>query len=113
MWQTFNDLKGSSTRCEMGAMLLSRLREAPIHIGTDNQAMLTKLERMLNHASNKKQAELHTRDGRMKLGGHISPLHAETQFKKQWSQQQDGDLWEQVHESIQNRGHSSMRANKV
>ena len=46
----------------------------------------------------------------MKLGGNISPLHAETPFKKQLSQQQDGDLWELMHESIQSRGQSSMRA---
>ena len=49
----------------------------------------------------------------MKLGGRTSPLHAETPFKRKWSQQQDGDLWEQMHESIQSRGHSSIRAKKV
>ena len=113
MWQTFNDLRGSTTRCEIGSMLLAMLREAPIHIGTDSQAMLTKVQQILNHASSKEQAELHTSDGMMKLGGHISPLHAETPLKKQWAQQQDGDLWEQMHESIQSRGHSSMRAKKV
>ena len=82
MWQTFNDLRGSSTRCEIGAMLLAMLREIPIHIGTDSQAMLTKLQQMLDHAASKEKAELYTSDGRMKLGGKISPLHKDTPFKK-------------------------------
>ena len=41
------------------------------------------------------------------------PLHAKTPFKRKLSQQQDGDLWEQMHESIQSSGHSSIRAKKV
>ena len=113
MWQTFNDLRGSSTRCEIGAMLLAMLREIPIHIGTDSQAMLTKLQQMLEHAASKEQAELYTHDGRMKLGGNASPLQSETPFKKHWHQQQDGDLWEIMNESIQSRGHESIKAKKV
>ena len=113
MWQTFNDLRGSSTRCEIGAMLLAMLREEPIHIGTDSQAMLTKLQQMLDHAKDKEKAELHTKEGKMKIGGKVSPLHAETPFRRKWHQQQDGDLWECMHESIQSRNHSSIEAKKV
>ena len=80
--------------------MLAMLREIPIHIGTDSQAMLTKLQQILEHAASKEKAELYTHDGRMRIGGKISPLHAETPFKKRWHQQQDGDLWEIMNESV-------------
>lgn len=61
---------------------LLQLREVPMHIGSDSQAMLLKLNAMLEHARNKENATLYDEDGSMRLGWHISPLHARNAFQE-------------------------------
>ena len=94
-------------------MLLALQREEPVHIGTNSEAMLTKLNVMLGHARDRDTVKLYDDQGRMRLGGHVSPLHAPTPFKKKWHQQKDGDLWEQMHHTIKGRGHASIKGKKV
>ena len=95
-------------------MLLAMLREVPIHIGTDSQAMLTKLHQILDHAASKEKAELYTSDGKDEAWGEdLTAAQGDARSRKGWHQQEDGDLWEMMNESIQSRGHASIKAKKV
>ena len=39
----------------------------------------------------------------------MSPLHADTPFRRKGHQQHDGDLLEQMHKSIKSRGYASVK----
>eukprot|EP00969_Alexandrium_andersonii_P110581 4880176-Alexandrium_andersonii.AAC.1 len=66
---------GSSTRAETGALLVAALVERPLHLGIDNRAVVTRLEQLLQ--------------GRVDLQ------------RKPWGLRCDGDLWERVHDALE------------
>ena len=68
-WNAFNNLRNSSTRCEIGAAIMALQPPAPVNIGIDNKTCVEMGSRIINHASAKQQADLRTPGGAPRLDG--------------------------------------------
>ena len=93
-WSIFNNLKNSSTRCEIGASMFGMLRPRATHLGVDNAATVGKGTGIIEHQRERNNTELKNERGGLKLGGKVSPLHRESPFRRKWHVMRDGDLWQ-------------------
>ena len=55
MWNSFNGLSGSSTRCEIGAALIAMQPPVATHIGIDNKAVVDRGTELTNHHARREQ----------------------------------------------------------
>ena len=85
MWNVFSNLTNSSTRCEVGVAMIAMLPRKAVNIGIDSMAALKKGSAIIDHQCRKGEAVLRDKDGRMMLGGGISPLHRDTPWKESGS----------------------------
>ena len=74
-WNAFNNLRNSSTRCEIGASLLAMNPPVPTDIGVDNQTRVEGTNEIIQHAIRKAGAVLRTPAGAPELGGTRTELH--------------------------------------
>ena len=84
---TVDDFWYSSTRMEIAGLILACLSPGPIHVGTDNQAVVRKARKIL-------------------ASPHGRP-------PKPWGLTPDGDLWQWFHQIAQTRGPHSIDISKV
>lgn len=101
LWNCMKGQLGSSTRMELGAYVAALARNAPVHMGTERQSMLSKALMIL------KAAETWTNDTSPAWRSRRSP------FRKPWGLQADGVLWEQAWEGVLQRGHAAQTLSKV
>ena len=84
---------GSSTRSELAAAIIALVAPGPVHIGTDSQAMMETMNKLLAwHETTRRKSKW--------------PL------KKPWAMVNDGDLWEQASGIVRQRGPSSVKLTK-
>ena len=69
LWSVFNNLKNSSTRCEVAATLVGMLPKGGVHLGVDNDATVGKGTKIIEHQRKRKQATLRNEKGELILGG--------------------------------------------
>ena len=93
LWNVFNNLKNSFTRCEIGAAIVSMSPPVAVNIGIDSMAALKKGMAINEHQEKKEKQDLESSDGVLELGGNLSPLHRESPWKMGWQLMKDGDLW--------------------
>ena len=72
LWNVFNQLKNSSTRCEIAATMIAMLASIATYMGIDNQATVGTGTQTIDHQRKKKGAKLRNEDGGMILGGSTS-----------------------------------------
>ena len=113
MWCAFNDLQNSSTRCEIGGTLATMMRPVAVNIGVDNKATVDKGGARIEHQKQRGEHELREKDGALKLGGFLSPLHRQSPWKKAWQLMKDGDLWKSFSETVASRTPTSVTLTKV
>ena len=77
-WNAFNNLRNSSTRCEIGASLLAMNPPVPTNIGVDNQTCVEGTNETIQHEIGRAGAVLRTPAGAPKLGGTRTKLHQES-----------------------------------
>ena len=53
MWSTFNNLRNSSTRCEIGAAIAAMMRPIATNIGIDSMATIIKGNAIIKHETEK------------------------------------------------------------
>ena len=104
MWCAFNTLINSSTRCELGAAIISMLKGKALNVGIDNAAVVGIGTKIINHVKLKAEAKLRGEKGQLMLGGKTSKLHRETPFKNNWGNFKNGDLWKIFTNCIGQRG---------
>ena len=68
-WNGFNSLKGSSTRTEVAASILSMLSDSPVTLGTDSLSMHEKTKAITKQMVLKKSVKLKDKKGALNLGG--------------------------------------------
>ena len=100
MWNAFNDLRNSSTRCEMGASLLAMNPPVATNIGVDNQTCVDGTNDIAEHAIRKSETVLRTTGGAPILGGTKMKLHQKSISKKPWPLVQHGDLWMKMEKAV-------------
>ena len=96
MWNVFNCVKNSSTRCEIAPAFLAMLPEWAANMGIDTSATVEKGQKVITHQREKGRAHLRNKDGGRIPGGKISSLHRGSPFKKRWHVMKDGDLWKRL-----------------
>ena len=52
-------------------------------------------------------------DGSLRLGGGLSSLHFDNITRKPWQLQKDGDLWQNLNESVTRKGPPAIRLTKI
>lgn len=92
---------GSSTRMELVAWLGSLVRRAPIHMGSDSQALITKANIMMDAAR------------RWSYDSGPGRWLRRNPFRKPWGLQPDGDLWQAAWGAILQRGLDNQKLSKV
>ena len=113
-WNVSNGLRGSSTRTEIGAALIALQPPIRVNIGVDNAAVVGRTNAMIDHHKRRKRTVLVNKNGALRFGGEISPLHANTPLKqKRWNLVKDGDMWETMNNAIQAKGCDYIRLTKV
>ena len=55
LWNTFNNLRNSSTRCELGASIVAMLPPVAVNIGIDSSATVGKGTEIIEHESKKRK----------------------------------------------------------
>ena len=100
MWNAFNDLRNSSTRCEVGAALLAMNPPIATNIGVDNQTCVEGTNEIAEHAIRKSRTTRRTAGGAPILGGTKTKLHQKSVSKKPWPLVQHGDLWMKMEEAV-------------
>ena len=84
LWNVFNNLKNSSTRCEIGAAVVAMAPPTAVNIGIDSSATTTKGTAVVEHQKKRMQSTLGWEDGTLELGENLSPLHRESPWKRPW-----------------------------
>ena len=112
-WNGFNSLKGSSTRTEVAANILSMLSNGPVTLGTDSLSMHKKTVAMTKHMVQQNHIKLKDRRGALNLGGEIARLHRDRPQGKRWACSRDGDLWRLAQKMISAKGPKSVATRKV
>ena len=74
-WASFNELKNSSTRCEMGGARMSMQKDGPVHVGIDNQATVGAVTAITEHQHKRKETKLTNAEGGLIVGGNTTPYH--------------------------------------
>ena len=82
LWNIFNGLRGSSTRCEIGAALMAMQPLIATHIGIDNKAVVDRGTELIEHHTKRQEEILTNNNGSLKLGGRISKLQKEAPLKQ-------------------------------
>ena len=99
-WNAFNNLRNSSTRCEIGASLLAMSPPVSANIGVDNQTCVDGTNDIIGHAIQKAEAVLRNPQGAPKLGGTRTKLHQDSISRKPWQLVQNGDIWMKVEKTV-------------
>ena len=94
LWCPLNSRLNSSTRCELGAAIVTMLAPVAVNIRIDNATVVEKGNQIINHLKRRTSEMWHDDWGRKILGGRASCLHRPTPFKTRWAMMKDGDLWE-------------------
>ena len=113
LWASFNELSNSSTRCEAGGARMAIQYDGPAHIGIDNQATVTMCNKIIEHQTQRNEARLINEEGAMVIGGRTSHLHKRSINKRPWALEKNGDLWQSIEESVEEKGPRSVKVTKV
>ena len=113
LWTPFSSRLNSSTRCELGAVILALLAPFAINIGVDNATVVDKGNAIIQHLRDQEDLQRHDEEGTMILGGNKSRLHRSSPFKQKWALMRGGDLWETFAEMVKRRGPHSVTITKV
>ena len=100
MWNAFNNLRNSSTRCEMGASLIAMNPPVAANIGVDNETCVNGTNDIAEHAVQRSNTVLRTTGGAPILGGTKTKLHQKSVSKKPWPLVRNGDLWMKMEEAV-------------
>ena len=68
-WASFNELRNSSTRCEMGGARMAMQKDGPVHAGIDNQATVLSVTEITEHQNIRKETKLVNEKGGLIVGG--------------------------------------------
>ena len=101
-WTAFTSLRGSSTRSETAANMLSLLADSAVNLGTNSLSMLCKTADITKHLLLRQTVRLKDWKGALNLGGSISWLHRDRPYKRRWACMRGGDLWEHTENDICN-----------
>ena len=112
-WNTFNNLKNSSTRTEIGASLLAMIPGKAANIGIDSLSTIIKGTAIIDHTRRRNEAKLRDEEGALLLGGEVTPLHRESPWKKCWQLMKDGDLWGKFMETVKAKNPKAVKLTKV
>ena len=112
-WNGFNSLKGSSTRTEVAANILSMLSDSPVTLGTDSLSMHKKTKAIAKHMVLNRSVKYNDKKGVVSLGGEISWLHRDRPQRRRWACTMDGDLWCLSQKMIAAKGPNSVATRKV
>ena len=113
LWAVFNNLKNSSTRCEIAGTLVGMIPEGGTQMGVDHSAVVGKGTKIITHQRKRAEATLRNQDGGLILGGTSTPLHRESPFKRRWHTMKDGDLWKMFQDFVKWKGPWSVWLSKV
>ena len=112
-WAAFNELRNSSTRCELGGARMAMQRDGPVHIGIDNQATVTAVNEIAEHQIRRKNTKLVNEKGGLIIGGETTRYHSISRSKRPWSLVKNGDLQQSIEEGVIQKGEGSLKASKV
>ena len=74
-----------------------------VHIGIDNQCVVTIGTNIIDHMAKRQGTKLREDNGAIRLAGTVSPLQALSSFKKLWGQRKDGHLWEFLQKTLEHK----------
>ena len=63
LWDVFNNLKNSSTRCEIGGAVAAMAPPTAVNIGIDSSATIAKGTAVIEHQAKRLQHNLEREDG--------------------------------------------------
>ena len=81
-WASFNELRNSSTRCELGGARMAMQRDGPVHIGIDNQATVTAVNEIAEHQIKRNETKLVNDKGGLIIGGGTTRYHSVSKSKR-------------------------------
>ena len=100
MWNQFNGLWASSTRCELAAAIVACMADTAVHIGSDSQAMIGRANAMKEQAGevirkiSERHKDVHDADAReVLMRRDLEAAEERAPKQKPWLLQKDGDLW--------------------
>ena len=61
-WAAFNELRNSSTRCEMGGARMAMQKDGPVHAAIDNQATVLAVSEITEHQNIRSRTKLRNKE---------------------------------------------------
>ena len=111
-WNAFNNLRNSSTRCEIGASLLAMSPPISANIGVDNKTCVDGTNEIIEHAIHRSETVLRNPQGAPKLGGTRTKLHQDSIGRTPWQLVQNGDLWMKVEKTAKAKHQHTIKLTK-
>ena len=72
------------------------ISDEPVHIATDSQAVIWRLNKIIEHHRRRSYMNLYTKNGIKVLGGSHSSLHRGSTYVRAWDLMKDGQYFTEL-----------------